>query len=730
MELQTNHFFQPRDRSLPSQDVIEDNLATTYVHFILYCNPQFPLDVDTSQLTTNFNTPPKSDGKDFSTFRLWQLVKQLDAKEIASWNQLAQDLGVEPPDTAKGQSVQKIAQYTVRCKRWMRAMHIDAFFEYLLGKQHAYFLEIPHPNHPYPAGGRDQVPTEEDLAVRALDPSFRPKRGRRRNSDVERDEENEARAKQARASGVDPASAYPRSAMPMSAHPGPHQNDPWTAVSSHPQPFHHWPSAHLASSHSAITPTVPQHLRWQAPNSAITPATPHPMTAHPGGGATNAHLDPAFANEPQSAITPSTAKRKRKHGPAVSSAWPSSTPTGGRPRGRPPASRPLATEPSPFSAFPASRLGASSMSPSADAIAATPEDVDMPPPPLQQPQSAGGSRGHRLSLQVPQHTGGPVRLATPPPPVVTVNGGEVAASESEGRGVSFTPESMASLPAPTAMMSYSNQPSEAAPFTREALHRVLTTDLLLAQLAGRASRLTSTEAKSLAEVILSRLLTTPPSRSSTRVANTLTTAASWLGLGDQLNVPPGAASGSRKKLTTTRFRMSADGYEEIISPSSTLPPPQPSDAASIREVFDLTWTATLGACTATFALSDLSFPSPAPSRIATADAAEADIHNLVLSTALTAASRLPLARLSGLHNEAFDLDGLASRGARLSYERRGVAAGTRSGGEAWEEAGRGADGEIDWRGRCRALEFGTMLAKGEMERYRERILEGVLDLLT
>ncbi|KAK6416088.1 hypothetical protein LTR95_017507, partial [Oleoguttula sp. CCFEE 5521] len=693
MELQANHFFQPRDRSLPSQDVAEDNLASTYVQFILYSNPQFPLDVDTAQLITNFNTPPKSDGKDFETFRLWELVKQLDAKEIASWNQLAQDLGVEPPDTAKGQSVQKIAQYTVRCKRWMRAMHIDAFFEYLLGKQHTYFLEIPHPDHPYPAGGRDQVPTEEDLAVRALDPSFRPKRGRRRNSDVERDEENEARAKQARANGMDPASAYPRSAVPMSAHPGAQQHDPWTAVSSHPQPFHHWPSAQLASSHSAITPSVPQHLRWQAPNSAITPATPHPMTAHPGG----AHLDPAFTNEPQSAITPSTAKRKRKHGPAVSSAWPSSTPTGGRPRGRPPASRPLATEPSPFSAFPASRLGASSMSPSADAIAATPEDVDMPPPPLQQPQSAGGSRGHRLSLQVPQHTGGPVRLATPPPPVVTVNGGEVAASESEGRGVSFTPESMASLPAPIAMTSNPGQPQDAAPFTRETLHRVLTTDLLRAQLTGRANRLTSTEAKALAEIILTRLVTIPISHSSNRAANTLTTAASWLGLGDQLNTPPGAASSSRKRLTTTRFRMSSDGYEELISPSTTLPPPQSNEPSSVREVFDLSWTATLGACTASFALSDLSLPSSTITRASAASDAEADIHNLVLSTALTAASRLPLTRLSGIHNEAFDLDGLASRGARLSYERRGLAQGTRS-EEAWQDVGSGADGEMDWRG--------------------------------
>ncbi|RII13276.1 hypothetical protein CUC08_Gglean004576 [Alternaria sp. MG1] len=72
-------------------------------------------------------------------------------------------------------------------QRWMRAMHIDAFFEYLLGKQHPYFLQIPHPHNPFPSEGRDGVPLEEDLAIRALDPKFKPKRGRRKAEDGDDD---------------------------------------------------------------------------------------------------------------------------------------------------------------------------------------------------------------------------------------------------------------------------------------------------------------------------------------------------------------------------------------------------------------------------------------------------------------------------------------------------------------------------------------------------------------
>lgn len=221
-------------------------------------------------------------------------------------------------------------------------MHVDAFFEYLLGKEHAYFLDVPHPSNPYPPNGRDGVPVEEDTALRALDPSFKPKRGRRRASETEQDMMEEkpknARLLGAFASEGQPQSAYPRagSAMPTSAHPDGQQHDPWTAASaiSHQQ-FAPWSSTQ--STQSAITPSVPHHLRWQAhAGSSLTPATPHPMTALPGGSMAS-HIDAAFSDEPKSAITPS-AKRRRRHGPAVSSAW-SSQNAPGKPRGRPPASR-------------------------------------------------------------------------------------------------------------------------------------------------------------------------------------------------------------------------------------------------------------------------------------------------------------------------------------------------------------------------------------------------------
>ena len=62
--------------------------------------------------------------------------------------------------------MQKVQQYSVRLKRWMRAMHIDAFFEYLMAKEHSYFTDIPHLSDPLPVGGRDGVSVEEDLAIR------------------------------------------------------------------------------------------------------------------------------------------------------------------------------------------------------------------------------------------------------------------------------------------------------------------------------------------------------------------------------------------------------------------------------------------------------------------------------------------------------------------------------------------------------------------------------------
>lgn len=100
---------QTQDRRLPTRNVTPENLTSTYVAFILYCNPHFPLSVDTSQLEEKFNSVPRTDNKDFETWRLFELIRQFDAKEIETWGQLALDLGVEPPDTSKQQSIQKVS---------------------------------------------------------------------------------------------------------------------------------------------------------------------------------------------------------------------------------------------------------------------------------------------------------------------------------------------------------------------------------------------------------------------------------------------------------------------------------------------------------------------------------------------------------------------------------------------------------------------------------------------
>lgn len=546
--------FKPTDRALPSRDVTPETIADTYVNFILYANPNFSLDVDTSTLKQTFETGlPKSDNKDFEPFRLYELLKKFDAKEIKTWNQLALDLGVEPPDQSKGQSAQKVQQYSVRLKRWMRAMHIDAFFDHLMSKQHAYFTEIPNPNDPYPSSGRDGVTAEEDLAIRALDPSFRPKRGRRRNSDNEQDDKNETDSATKNQSTVDSATPYsgaPMSAVPMSAHPDAY-HDPWAAASAvTPQSFAPWSARTQPSAASA---SVPSNLRWQLGHSQ-TPGTPHPMTAVPTS--MSAHIDAAFDGEPKSAVTPS--RKRRRHGPAVSSAWPSNSAPGAKPRGRPPANR--NTQDGPFTTFPADPSNTKSKA-QATPSAPTPPDaavLEQPSPqagtPLSQP---GEGRPGRLSLQVPPHTGGPVRLATPP--TLLVNG---ETKESDTRSDSDDPSRAAAM---AAQFQQTDRIVEDRPpnFSFEALRRVVASDLLRADIRGRRQRLTGDEGKRLADSILDRLNVPRSDAGNPREDLARLTAASWLGVGDQFNVPLGPSAGHGKRINVTRFQTDADGYEEI-----------------------------------------------------------------------------------------------------------------------------------------------------------------------
>ncbi len=102
--------------TLPDRNVDTATIEDAFVKFILYCNPAVPLDTDTSALRENFRSPPKSGGKSFSTFALFQLIGELESRKIKTWGELALKLGVEPPDQGKGQSSQKIQQYAVRLK--------------------------------------------------------------------------------------------------------------------------------------------------------------------------------------------------------------------------------------------------------------------------------------------------------------------------------------------------------------------------------------------------------------------------------------------------------------------------------------------------------------------------------------------------------------------------------------------------------------------------------------
>jgi hypothetical protein len=106
-------------RALPDRSVDGTSIEDAFVAFILACNPGVPRETDTAALRDAFRTPPKSGGKSFSTFTLFELIKKLETKELKTWAELALKLGVEPPDQEKGQSSQKIQQYAVRLKVWI-----------------------------------------------------------------------------------------------------------------------------------------------------------------------------------------------------------------------------------------------------------------------------------------------------------------------------------------------------------------------------------------------------------------------------------------------------------------------------------------------------------------------------------------------------------------------------------------------------------------------------------
>lgn len=65
-------------------------------------------------------------------------------------------------------------------QKWMNSMHVKAFFEYLMDRPNEYWTNIPTDPNPVAWPVRDGVAFEDDMALRAVVPEIRPKRGRKR----------------------------------------------------------------------------------------------------------------------------------------------------------------------------------------------------------------------------------------------------------------------------------------------------------------------------------------------------------------------------------------------------------------------------------------------------------------------------------------------------------------------------------------------------------------------
>lgn len=331
-------------------------------------------------------------------------------------------------------------------QRWLHAFHVDAFFQYCLNIPNTYYTERPASTEPLAESLRDGVQPEEDLALRALLPEWRPKRGRRKAEETEND--NSANKKIQFRRSASPSyfnfeeqySSHPQSAVVWSAHL--HQ-DGWsgTEVAIAPKAQNSTSTTGLQQL-NAQSVSASNHLRWRVNDSSTTPSSPYP---HSAVITRNNYANTAF-DEPQSAnpggSSPSVRSRKR-HGPAISSAWPGSTSTStGKLRGRPPSNR--SVQDGPFSTFPANpntketpiiisatptTQNANSPSPnhSAQIQGSTPNSQIKSTPPTtsssRSPMAIATSlpdqpsllrKPSKLQLQVPEHSGGPVRLATPP----------------------------------------------------------------------------------------------------------------------------------------------------------------------------------------------------------------------------------------------------------------------------------------------------------------------------
>lgn len=384
-------------------------------------------------------------------------------------------------------------------------MHVDAFFEYLLGHDHVYYKQLPLSNAPA-SEDRDGVPLEEDLALRALVPEWKPKRGRKRAEDKDKEDSRFPKRPQLDTSMAildnnalaAHAANFPQSAIPFSAFPDDMdaQNDPWVAAAS----------TFGADQNPDAIPG--QDLRWR----------PFEGDGSPPGFPRSAYIPRNHQNEqhsvvePRSALTPSTGEKsrsRRRHGPAVSSAWPNTSGSmTGKIRGRPP-NRGSAPG-GPFSSFPVNPVrsntpGDVASMQSSPAIGL--EQVPLAPPRNTASNYVGqtNTKPDKLQLHVPQINGRPIRLATPP--TVMLNG----TSDVSNNFNSF-PGRRDSVATSNDLDDVASVPSVATERTTHAgkvsmndVTRAVAHKILRSRLIGRPTPMDTEEARSLAHAAVQRL---------------------------------------------------------------------------------------------------------------------------------------------------------------------------------------------------------------------------------
>lgn len=440
-------------------------------------------------------------------------------------------------------------------------MHVDAFFEYCLGHSHPYYMQIPQSNASV-SESRDGVPLEEDLALRALVPQWKPKRGRKRAGDREEDGGSAVKRPQldgdgALQSGTVPASSagFPQSAIPFSAFPDDMEpNDPWIAATSS-----------FGANGSTNGRQQGQELRWKPFERDASP-TGYPQSAIVSGGHPSSDALPSA--EPRSAVTPSSGDKprsRRRHGPAVSSAWLSNNGSSrGKTRGRPPNK---GTVSGPFSSFP--------VNPNRNRPPPSQKSNPQSPPRIifhnesqyqesPTPFPSNNFRPNKLQLQVPQHSGGPVRLATPP---AFIGGNKDASGRPRAEAAQANGTTAVNGPPTAPKMSPhpDTANSSLSSLTVEDFVRVLSMELLGGKLIGRSSPLSIEEARAIAWSVLTNF-TSLHSRSS--MGSPLLTTALHLGLGHHFGmaqVAPGLMTVTVKSTPASAANGHAPGVYTVSS---------------------------------------------------------------------------------------------------------------------------------------------------------------------